>query len=64
ANEAAVAAFLGGGCRFDEIVPLVERTLDAAPAPASPSLDELVALDAWARAEVGRACAAATGGRR
>jgi 1-deoxy-D-xylulose-5-phosphate reductoisomerase len=53
ANEAAVAAFLGGGCRFDEI----------APAPASPSLDELVALDAWAREEVGRACAAATGGR-
>src|SRR5207302_11152600 len=41
ANEAAVAAFLAGACRFDEIVPLVERALDAAPAPASPSLDEL-----------------------
>ncbi|HEX3606783.1 MAG TPA: 1-deoxy-D-xylulose-5-phosphate reductoisomerase [Candidatus Dormibacteraeota bacterium] len=66
ANEAAVATFLSGGCRFDEIVPLVERILDAAPAPASPSLDELVGLDAWAREEVGRACAAsgqATGGR-
>ena len=63
ANEAAVAAFLAGACRFDEIVPLVERAVDAAPRPASPSLDDLVALDGWAREEVGRACAAPTGGR-
>jgi 1-deoxy-D-xylulose-5-phosphate reductoisomerase len=63
ANEAAVAAFLGGRCRFDEIVAFVERALEAAPAVAAPSLDELVGLDSWAREEVGRACVAATGGR-
>jgi 1-deoxy-D-xylulose-5-phosphate reductoisomerase len=63
ANEAAVAAFLGGDCRFDEIVPLVERAVDSAPRPVSPSLEDLVALDGWARDEVGRACAAPTGGR-
>jgi 1-deoxy-D-xylulose-5-phosphate reductoisomerase len=63
ANEAAVAAFLAGRCRFDEIVPLVARTLDAAPTPAADSLDDLVALDAWAREEVGRACVSPTGGR-
>jgi 1-deoxy-D-xylulose-5-phosphate reductoisomerase len=63
ANEAAVAAFLEGRCRFDEIVPLVEAALDAASAPARPSLDDLVALDSWAREEVGRGCAAAAGGR-
>jgi len=59
ANEAAVAAFLGGRCRFIEIVPLVAETLEAASMPASPDLDELVALDAWARGEVDRACEAA-----
>jgi len=63
ANEAAVAAFLGGRCRFDEIVPLVERALQAAPSTGSPSLDDLVALDAWAREEVGRACVAGAGER-
>ena len=64
ANEAAVAAFLAGACRFDEIVPLVERAVEAAPRPASPSLDDLVALDGWARDEVRRACAIPTGGRQ
>jgi len=59
ANEAAVAAFLGGRCRFTEIVPLVAETLETASMPASPDLDELVALDAWARGEVDRACEAA-----
>ena len=65
ANEAAVAAFLGGACRFDEIVPLVERTLDAAPASADPSLDDLVALDGWAREQVAATAARAqsAGGR-
>ena len=52
ANEAAVAAFLAGRCRFTDIVPLVAETLDAASLPQSPGLDELVALDAWARRSV------------
>jgi len=52
ANEAAVAAFLAGRCRFTDIVPLVAETLDAAALPSSPSLDDLVELDAWARRTV------------
>jgi len=55
ANEAAVAAFLHGRCRFTDIVPLVAETLEAAPLPAQPSLDELVELDAWARRAVDHA---------
>jgi 1-deoxy-D-xylulose-5-phosphate reductoisomerase len=52
ANEAAVAAFLGGRIGFMEIVPLVAETLEAAALPDEPTLDELVALDAWARRAV------------
>src|SRR5581483_5641332 len=65
ANEAAVAAFLTGRCGFTDIVPLVAETLDAAPLPADPSLDELVELDAWARRSVeqGLAAVAAAGGQ-
>jgi 1-deoxy-D-xylulose-5-phosphate reductoisomerase len=65
ANEAAVAAFLTGRCGFTDIVPLVAETLEAAPLPASPSLDDLVELDAWARrtVESGVVAVAAGGGR-
>jgi 1-deoxy-D-xylulose-5-phosphate reductoisomerase len=59
ANEAAVAAFLEGRCRFTDIVPLVAETLEAAPLPAAPQLDDLVALDAWARGAVAAAVEAA-----
>ena len=59
ANEAAVAAFLDGRCRFTDIVPLVAETLEAASLPAEPGLEELAALDAWARRTVERACVAA-----
>jgi 1-deoxy-D-xylulose-5-phosphate reductoisomerase len=52
ANEAAVAAFLTGRCGFTDIVPLVAETLDAAPLPDGPSLDDLVELDIWARRAV------------
>ena len=52
ANEAAVAAFLDARCRFDEIVPLVERTLGRADLPDRADLDALVALDQWARTDV------------
>jgi 1-deoxy-D-xylulose-5-phosphate reductoisomerase len=66
ANEAAVAAFLQRRCRFTDIVPLVAETLEAAPLHGSPSLDELVELDAWARRAVeegvGRAPVPAAGG--
>ena len=49
ANEVAVAAFLGGECRYDEIVPLLADAVGAAPAAHAPSLDEVLAADAWAR---------------
>ncbi|MFN2451341.1 MAG: 1-deoxy-D-xylulose-5-phosphate reductoisomerase [Candidatus Dormibacteria bacterium] len=52
ANEAAVAAFLDQRCRFDEIVPLVERSLERADLPDRADLDALVALDRWARDDV------------
>ncbi|HKR99456.1 MAG TPA: 1-deoxy-D-xylulose-5-phosphate reductoisomerase, partial [Candidatus Dormibacteraeota bacterium] len=51
ANEVAVAAFLDGRCRFDEIVPLVARAVDTAPDVADPTLDDIVAADARAREE-------------
>ena len=49
ANEVAVAAFLGGGLRFDAIVPLVAEVVQASPATTSPSLDDILEADAWAR---------------
>jgi 1-deoxy-D-xylulose-5-phosphate reductoisomerase len=65
ANEAAVAAFLEGRCRFTDIVPLVAETLEAASLPAqTPSLDDVVALDGWARTAVDRALSVAPGGER
>jgi 1-deoxy-D-xylulose-5-phosphate reductoisomerase len=65
ANEAAVAAFLAGRCGFTDIVPLVAETLEAAPLPQSPALEELVELDAWARRSVEESVVvvAAGGGR-
>src|ERR1700724_1655109 len=51
ANEVAVAAFLDGRCRFDEIVPLVAATVDAAPSDSATSLDAILEADAWARRE-------------
>ena len=52
ANEVAVAAFLQGGCRFDEIVPLVADAVERAPSTTAPALDDILAADAWARAAV------------
>ena len=49
ANEIAVAAFLAGDCRYDDIVSSVADAVDAAPIVQSPSLDDVLAADAWAR---------------
>lgn len=59
ANEAAVAAFLGGRCGYHQIVSLVAKTLDAAELPADPTWEDLIELDGWARAAVDRAVAVA-----
>jgi 1-deoxy-D-xylulose-5-phosphate reductoisomerase len=50
ANEEAVAAFLAGDLRFDRIHAVNEETLDAVRPSKPSSLDDLLALDAQARA--------------
>lgn len=54
ANEAAVAAFLAGELRFLDIVPACRSVLDAHNFDANPTLEQLFALDHWAREEVAR----------
>ncbi|MGB2938445.1 MAG: 1-deoxy-D-xylulose-5-phosphate reductoisomerase [Phycisphaerae bacterium] len=57
ADEVAVEAFLAGKIRFTDIVPLVERVLEAhrpygpSGRVADPDLEEILAADAWAREE-------------
>ena len=54
ANEAAVGAFLDGELHFTEIVPACKSVLDAHSFNPSPSLEELLEADGWARQEVSR----------
>jgi 1-deoxy-D-xylulose-5-phosphate reductoisomerase len=60
ANEQAVALFLQGGLRFTDIVPAVERTLQAAPPAAAADLESIRAADRWARDHVSRMAGAGT----
>jgi len=50
ANEAAVAAFLGGGIRFDQMHAVNLETLARVSVSAPAGLDDLLALDAQSRA--------------
>jgi len=52
ANEEAVALFLKGQRRFDDIVPSVRRAMEAAPPARELTLSALVEADRWARARV------------
>ncbi len=54
ANEAAVELFLNGMIRFTEIASVCRRVVQNHNYDPSPSLDELLALDKWARCEVQR----------
>ena len=54
ANEAAVAGFLAGELGFTEIVPACRSILEHHDFDANPTLERLLALDAWARQEVSR----------
>lgn len=54
ANEAAVAGFLAGELTFTEIVPACRDVLDHHDFDPSPTLEQLIALDSWARQEVSR----------
>jgi len=52
ANEEAVSAFIGGRCRFDEIVTLVGDALAAFGDRDAATLDEVLAADSWSRERV------------
>jgi 1-deoxy-D-xylulose-5-phosphate reductoisomerase len=54
ANEAAVARFLDGHLGFQEIVPACQAVLQHHHYSPTPTLDELLRLDTWAREEVSR----------
>ena len=64
ANEAAVAAFTSGKIRFIEISKLVAATIDAHPLQQSPSLDDLLEADKWARSAVESLIQAGEGGQQ
>ncbi|MCY2989075.1 MAG: 1-deoxy-D-xylulose-5-phosphate reductoisomerase [Planctomycetota bacterium] len=51
-NEAAVARFLEARMRFTEIVPACRAVLEHHNYDPSPSLEQLLELDAWARKEM------------
>lgn len=54
ANEEAVGRFLAGTLRFLDIPRVCRAMLDHHDFDAHPSLDRLIAIDAWARREVAR----------
>jgi 1-deoxy-D-xylulose-5-phosphate reductoisomerase len=51
ADEVAVAAFLEGRLRFTDIAAVVKRVLEAHRWVAAPGLDEILAVDRWAKEE-------------
>jgi len=54
ANEAAVAGFLQGELAFTDIVPACREVLEHHDFDPSPTLDELIRVDGWARKEIAR----------
>ncbi|MBC7982894.1 MAG: 1-deoxy-D-xylulose-5-phosphate reductoisomerase, partial [Candidatus Obscuribacterales bacterium] len=48
-NEVAVAAFLAGRIAFSEITHLSQRVLDMHTVGRLQSLEDVLAVDAWAR---------------
>ena len=53
-NEVAVERFLADDLRFADIPRACRAVLEAHEFDPSPTLDELLRLDAWAREEVSR----------
>ncbi len=49
ADEVAVGHFLAGRIRFTEIAPIVEETVAAHPSVATPDIETILYVDAWAR---------------
>jgi 1-deoxy-D-xylulose-5-phosphate reductoisomerase len=52
ADEAAVELFLSQRIKFTEIASLIEQALEQHEVTAEPSLEEILAADAWARQKV------------
>lgn len=57
ANEIAVEAFANRKINFPQITSLVSRVMDAHEAVSRPTLDQILAADAWARIEAARTIA-------
>ncbi len=60
ADEIAVERFLAGAIGFLEIPGLVRKVMDAHGVADRPALEEILAADAWARAEAARLAAKLT----
>ncbi|MFN3410350.1 MAG: 1-deoxy-D-xylulose-5-phosphate reductoisomerase [Limisphaerales bacterium] len=54
ANEVAVEAFVARRINFPQITETVRRVMDAHRVVERPTLEQILAADAWARAEAGR----------
>ena len=54
ANEVAVQAFCDRRITFDQIPELVARTMERHETVSQPVLEQILAADAWARAEAAR----------
>jgi 1-deoxy-D-xylulose-5-phosphate reductoisomerase len=54
ANEVAVEAFVNRKLNFPQITDLVRRTMESHQTVMHPSLDQILAADAWAREEATR----------
>jgi 1-deoxy-D-xylulose-5-phosphate reductoisomerase len=57
ADEVAVGLFLAQRIKFTDIARLVELALNEHKSITHPSLEEIMAADAWARAKVARSIA-------
>ncbi len=55
ANEAAVARFMAGQIGFAQIFELVSKVLEKEPRLSATNLDDILAVDRWAREEVYKA---------
>jgi 1-deoxy-D-xylulose-5-phosphate reductoisomerase len=51
ANEVAVEAFVNQKINFPQITGTVRRVMDAHKVVAHPTLEQILAADAWARRE-------------
>jgi 1-deoxy-D-xylulose-5-phosphate reductoisomerase len=62
ANEVVVNAFLERRCGFDMIPAVIEQVLDQHESLQSPCMEQVLAADAWARAQAHRALLNVAGG--